>query len=101
MKQVEELCMNCNNPFQFAKTHSTYLTDWEKTKKEMEAKYKNGVLPPGISDHLQRQIIDSIDKVIQNKLALVRMMFESKFNESIYNYLGEDGKTKTLFNWFR
>ncbi len=95
-KQVEELYTLCNNPYQFAKTHSNYVKDWEKTKKHLEDNLKRGILPPGASLNLSREIIRVSDEIMQRKLELVRMLFEGKFNESIYNYLGSDGKTKFL-----
>lgn len=98
--QVQELFVNCNSAFQFAKTHSTYIKDWEKTKQKMEEDLKNGNLPPGVSANLHRAVIDATEKVIQRKLEMVRMLFESKFGESIFNYLGSDGKTKKLFGIF-
>ena len=100
MAQVQDLIDNCNITFQFAKTHSVYLKDWEKTKERMENNLKNGILPPGVSANLHRAIIDATDEVIQRKLKRVRDAFEKKFGESIYNYLGPDGKTKKLFGIF-
>lgn len=100
MAQVQDLIDNCNITFQFAKTHSVYLKDWEKTKERMENNLKNGVLPPDVSANLHRAIIDSTDEIIQRKLKRVRDAFEKKFGESIYNYLGPDGKTKKLFGIF-
>ena len=96
MAQVQDLIDNCNSTFQFAKTHSTYVKDWEKMKSKMEGNLKNGVLPPGVSAALFRATIDATDEVIQRKLKKVRDAFQVKFHESIYNYLGKDGKTKFL-----
>jgi len=101
MKQVEDLFLHCNNRFQFAKTHSVYIKDWEKTKDRMETNLKNGILPPGVSANLHREIIGATDKIIQKKLAMVRVLFGDKFGESIYNYLGQDGKTKSIFDIFK
>ncbi len=98
--QLQDLIENCNNAFQFAKTHSIYLVDWEKTKKQSVEKLNNGILPPDISANLYRTIIDATDEVIQKKLGIVRSAFEKKFGESIYNYLGPDGKTKVFFGLF-
>lgn len=98
--QVKDLIENCNNAFQFAKTHSVYLKDWEKTKQRMEENLKNGVLPPGVSSNLHREIIDATEKIMQKKFEVVRNAFQEKFGESIYNYLGPDGKTKKLFGIF-
>lgn len=95
MAQVQDLFKNCHSAFQFAKTHSAYIKDWEKTKQQMEANLKNGILPPGISANLHRAIIDATEKVMQKKLKMVQMLFENKFGEPIYNYLGPDGKTKS------
>lgn len=100
MAQVRDLINNCNITFQFAKTHSVYLKDWEKTKQRMEENLKNGILPPDVSANLHRSIIDATDKIIQKKLEMVRNAFQRKFGESIYNYLGPDGKTKKLFGIF-
>lgn len=98
--QVEDLTQNCNSPFQFAKTHSVFLKDWEKIKERMESNLKNGILPPGVSANLSRAIIDGSDEVMQRKLQKVRETFLVKFGESIYNYLAPDGKAKKLFGIF-
>jgi len=100
MAQVRDLINNCNITFQFAKTHSIYLTDWEKTKQQMENNLNNGILPPNVSANLFRAIINASEEVMQRKLKKVRKGFEKKFGESIYNYLGPDGKTKKLFGLF-
>ena len=100
MSQVEDLMQNCNNVFQFAKTHSVYIRDWEKTKEKMESDLENGILPPGISENLYKEIIDATDNIIKKKLEMVQYAFEIKFGESIYNYLGHDGKTKKIFGIF-
>ncbi|OHA58397.1 MAG: hypothetical protein A2571_01295 [Candidatus Vogelbacteria bacterium RIFOXYD1_FULL_44_32] len=100
MAQIKDLIENCNSAYQFAKTHSTYIKDWEKTKQQSETKIKNGILPPGVSNNLYRAIIDTTDEVIQQKLERVRDAFQVKFGESIYNYLGPDGKTKKFFGIF-
>ena len=100
MAQVQDMIENCNISFQFAKTHSTLLKDWEKTKKESEEKLKNGILPPGSSANLYRAIIDATNEIMRWKLQMIRDAFEKKFSESIYNYLGPDGKTKKLFGIF-
>ena len=100
MAQVQDLIDNCNITFQFAKTHSVYIKDWEKTKNRMENNLSHGVLPPGVSANLHRAIIDASDEVMQKKLKKVQDAFQRKFGESIFNYLGSDGKTKKLFGIF-
>lgn len=93
MAQVQDLIDNCNITYEFAKTHSVYVKDWEKTKQEMEYHLSNGVLPPGVSAELFREVINASDKVIQKKLKKVQNSFQQKFGESIFNYIGNDGKT--------
>ncbi len=100
MAQSLDLIENCNSPSQFAKTHSAYVKDWEKTKQQSEYKLKNGILPPNTSANLYRAIIDASDEVTQRKLGVIRNAFEKKFGESIYNYLGSDGKVKKFFGLF-
>ena len=100
MAQVQDLIDNCNITFQFAKTHSVYIKDWEKTKNQMEDNLSRGVLPPGVSKNLFRAIIGGSDDVMQRKLKKVQDAFQRKFGESIFNYLGPDGKTKKLFGIF-
>lgn len=99
-RQVEELFIICNNPYQFAKTHSNYVKDWEKTRKHIMDNLEKGILPPGSSLNLTKEVLRVSDEIIQRKLELVRILFESKFGESIYNYLGPDGKTKKIFGIF-
>lgn len=98
--QVQDLFVNCKITFQFAKTHSVYVKDWEKQKERMEKNLQNGVLPPNVSANLYRATIDSLEEVMQEKFKTVQMLFEKKFGESIFNYLGPDGKTKKLFGLF-
>lgn len=100
MSQTQDLIDNCDITYQFAKTHSVYVKDWEKTKERMENNLKNGVLPPGVSASLFRAIIDASEEVMQKKLKKVQNAFQLKFGESIFNYLGPDGKTKKLFGIF-
>ena len=100
MAQVRDLINNCNITFQFAKTHSIYIKDWEKTKQQMENNLNSGILPPNVSANLFRTIIDASEEVMQRKFKKVRKAFSKKFGESIYNYLGPDGKTKKLFGIF-
>lgn len=96
MLQVEDLFINCSNPYAFAKTHSNYVKDWEKTKKKLEDNLRRNVLPPNTSKAFSEALIKEYDKIITKKLQMVQMLFENKFNESIFNYLGPDGKTKFL-----
>jgi hypothetical protein len=98
--QLQDLIMNCNNAYQFAKTHSAYLIDWEKQKQQSEDKLSKGILPPDTSANLYRAIIDATDEIMQKKLKLVRDAFEKKFGESIYNYLGPDGNAKKFLGIF-
>jgi len=100
MAQVQDLIDNCNITYQFAKTHSVYIKDWEKTRERMENNLNNGALPPGVSANLFRAIINASDEVMQKKLKKVQDAFQQKFGESIFNYLGPDGKTKKLFGIF-
>ena len=94
MIQVQNLISNCNISFQFAKTHSAYVNDWEKTKQQMDDNIKNGILPQGVSVNLFRAIIDNSDMIIKKKLKIVQDAFFNKFGESIFNYLGKNGKIK-------
>ncbi|PIQ91485.1 MAG: hypothetical protein COV70_03495 [Parcubacteria group bacterium CG11_big_fil_rev_8_21_14_0_20_39_22] len=100
MGQVQDLIHNCNITFQFAKTHSVYVKDWEKMKNQMEDNLSRGILPPGVGANLFRAIIDGSDEVMQKKLKKVQDAFQRKFGESIFNYLGPDGKTRKLFGIF-
>lgn len=100
MAQAQDLIDNCNSAPQFAKTHSVYVKDWEKTKEQMENSLREGVFPPGTSSNLLRTIIDSSEEVMNKKLKKVQDAFEEKFGESIFNYLGPDGKVKKLFGIF-
>ncbi len=98
--QVDDLIFNCGNKYQFAKTHSVYIKDWDKTKGIMEQRIVNGQLPPDTSPQFMRAMIFHGDKIIQEKLQKVRQAFHIKFHETIYNYLGEDGKIKKFLGIF-
>ena len=99
-QQLNDLIQNCNISYQFAKTHSAYVKDWEKTKHSMEQMIENNRLPEGVSVKLMIEMAKEGEKIIQAKLEKVRNAFQIKFNESIYNYIGKDGKTKKLFGIF-
>ncbi|MDO8561352.1 MAG: hypothetical protein Q7S05_00810 [bacterium] len=96
LAQARDLIRNCNNKYQFAKTHSAYIKDWENTRSRMESDLAKGKLPPGVSAGMQKAAIAEMAKIIDAKLETVREAFQMKFRESIYNYLGSDGKTKFL-----
>ena len=100
MAQVYELVSECNNPYSFAKTHSNYVKDWEKTRNKMKDNLRKKILPPDTSAAFCGALIEELDQVMAKKLAMVQTLFLSKFNESIFNYLGADGKTKKLFGIF-
>jgi len=100
MAQVRDLMENCDVTYQFAKTHSNYVKDWEKTKQQMEGRLETGNLPPNTSANLWREMINESDKIMQKKFQMVQGAFSMKFDESIFNYLGPDGKTKKIFGIF-
>ena len=100
LQQTQELIKNCNNKYQLAKTHSTLLKDWEKTKAKMENNLSIGKLPPGTSANFYKSLIDETQKMMDAKFETIREAFSLKFGESIYNYLGKDGKIKKFFGIF-
>jgi hypothetical protein len=100
MAQAQELITICNNKYQFAKTHSVYVKDWEQTKTQMVEKLESGKLPPETSAALFTAMIEATDNIMEHKFKTVRQAFQMKFGESIYNFLGLDGKTKKLFGIF-
>lgn len=99
INQADELIKECNDRMAFAKAHSDFVKDWEKKKKEMEDDLKNRILPPNTSFQYNRALVDEIDEVIKRKLIRVQKGFFIKFNESIFKYLGKDGKAR-IFNTF-
>ncbi len=92
--QILDLDKNCNVSFQYAKTYSNYVKDWERTKEKMVQQLESGNLPPDTSMEFHKKIIEIGDNIMEEKLEKVRNNFENKFGESIFNYLGKDGKTK-------
>lgn len=100
INQSQDLIQNCNNKFQFAKTYSTYIEDWEKTKRGFEELISKNIFPEGMSKKLVEAILEGSEEIIQGKLRVVSTVFQMKFGESIFNYLGPDGKRKKLFGIF-
>lgn len=100
MAQVRELNMYCNISFQYAKTYSNYVKDWEKVRQEMQNKLNSNNLPDDISPKVFEETIKIANKIIEKKLKKVKNNFEEKFGESIFNYLGTDGKTKGCLGVF-
>lgn len=98
--QAQDLIQNCHNKFQFAKTYSVYVEDWEKTKAMMLTAIQTDKFPPGTSKEFMENMLEISEGIIQDKLNTVKTAFEQKFGESIFNYLGSDGKTKKLFGIF-
>jgi hypothetical protein len=97
LQQIDELNKHCNVSFQYAKTYSSYVKDWENTKEQMLDQLNSGQLPPDTSPEFHKEVIKVIDIVIKSKLEYAQKSFELKFGESIFNYLGKDGKTKGCF----
>ena len=96
MAQVQDMIENCNITFSFAKTHSAFVKDWEKSKQKLENDLKNGNIPSYMNTNFFRASIDATDEIMQRKQKKVRDAFQDKFGESIYNYLGADGKTESI-----
>ena len=97
MDQVQDLLRNCSNKYQFAKTHSMYVKDWESTKLQIKNNYNRGIMFAGMSKEAFSTLIRQCDEIIDKKLTMVQSTFQSRFGESVFNYLGPDGKTKSLF----
>ncbi|HRY37071.1 MAG TPA: hypothetical protein P5230_04370 [Candidatus Magasanikbacteria bacterium] len=93
LKQAEELRKLCNNRFQYARTHSAYIEDWEKTKANMEENLKTNNIPKDVSSKFYEELINISERAIENKLRRVRIDFVGKFGDDINNYLGKNGKT--------
>ena len=101
MAQVQDMIENCNITFSFAKTHSAFVKDWEKSKQKLENDLKNGNAPSDMSTNFFRASIDATDEIMQRKQEKVRDAFQEKFGESIYNYIGADGKTENIGSLIR
>ena len=95
VSQVQGLFDSCNITFQYAKTHSVLLKDCERTRITLARK-----LPQSISQEGREVLLSQMDRVMENKLEAIRKTFKEKFGESLFNYLGADGKTKKLFGLF-
>lgn len=96
--QADELIEKCHNKYQYAKTYSVYVKDWENTHNSLEAQLHNGELPHGVSTTMHKTVIEIGEQIMEDKLDKLRREFHLKFHESIYNYLGTDGKTKGIFS---
>lgn len=99
MAQAQELIQECNNKYQFAKTHSVYVKDHENFKENLHKKISLNQLET-LPKHVALEMIKISDEVMKQKLILVQLAFMRKFGESIFNFLGSDGKTKKLFGIF-
>lgn len=93
LAQFLDLDQNCDISYQYAKTYTVYVNDWKKTKAQMEAAIDNNTIPD--RPEVARELINIGDKIISEKLKLVEQGFRRKFNESIFNYIKEDGTTNS------
>ena len=75
LAQTKDLIQNCNNKYQFAKTHSIYLKDWEKMRAQMESNLATGKLPPNVSENLHKAVIAEAAKIIEAKLERFGRLF--------------------------
>lgn len=98
--QALELIEYCNNKYQFAKTYSVYIEDWEKTKGKMLEAIRTNKLPPGTSKEFMENMIEISEGVIKQKLDILRPAFQKKFGESIDSFLAPDGKRRKIFGLF-
>jgi hypothetical protein len=103
MAEVNELISTCNDPEKYAKAHSNFVVNWEKRKQEMEDDLKNRILPPNTSFRYNRAVVDELDLLIKKKLKTAQKSFYIKFGESIFNYLGKNGKINpfSIFKKFK
>jgi thermostable 8-oxoguanine DNA glycosylase len=99
-EQLYDLMANCKNKYRFAKTHSVFIKDWEKTRQGMSEAVASGKVPLGTTPAIVEEMICIGDDMIKSKLFRMQMFFQLKWSESIFNYLGPDGKTKKLFGLF-
>jgi hypothetical protein len=86
--------------YKIAATHSEFVKDWERTKMRMEKNLESDTLPPNTSKLLYSLILKETEIIINHKLETIQLMFETQFGESIFNYLGKDGKKKSFFGMF-
>ncbi len=97
LAQTEDLKQNCNISFQYAQTYSAYIKDYEKVKAQMVENLRTKNYHSDFTPAVYQEMINITDQIIENKLEKVRNDFQEKFGESIYNYLGKDGKAKSCF----
>ena len=97
LAQAEDLKQNCNSAFQYAQTHSAYIKDWENTKAKMQENLRTNNFHSDFSPTVYQEMINISNQIVEKKLEKVRSDFHEKFGETIYNYLGTDGKAKGCF----
>jgi len=55
---------------------------------------------PGLNKEMMHAFLTEYDEIMKKKLSIVQGTFEKKFGESIFNFLGPDGKAKKIFGIF-
>lgn len=92
--QIAELDYGCNVSFQYAKTYSSYIKDWEKTKKGMLEQLETGDLSPNTSQEFHKKIIEIGDEIMENKLEKVRQNFKGNSERRFLIILAKMEKQK-------
>jgi len=99
-KQVMDLFGAKPSALVIASTHDAYVRDWEKTKKHMESNLAKGIFPPDTNKEFYAELLRQTDLIMKEKLVRVQQMFEMLYGESLFNYLGTDGKRKRFLGIF-
>lgn len=87
-QQLNDLEWNCNNRFQFAKTHSVLLKDWKNQRLKILEQIKGNEYNASLRPEVVHEMVRIGDRVMKKKMRRIRDAFERKFGESIFNYLG-------------
>ena len=82
LNQALELDEHCNNAFQYAKTYSNYVKDWEQVQSKLDTMFRQGMVHESMSSELAQRLKEVYQEVIDEKLNWLRTRFEIKFNES-------------------
>lgn len=97
MAYARKLFEETRSRLRIAQAYGDCVSEWEQTKALMLASLDNMTLPPDTSAALYRAMIEESERITEDKLQFIQIMFEMKFGASIFKYRRPDAKS---FRWF-
>lgn len=100
MAYARKLFEETRSRLRIAQAYGDSVSEWEQTKALMLASLDSMTLPPDTSAALYRAMIEESERVVEDKLQFIQIMFEVTFGVSIFKYLRPGAMSSRWFGLF-